>query len=212
MSEEKSAPEEEITTTPEGEGMEAPGGDEKPVEDQVEAVEVEVVEEAPEDESMQLKKRIEELERQVKEEKDNALRHQAEMVNFRKRQEKERSTWTQSSVREIISSFLDPLDNLERTVEAASQDGEGDEKLKSLTEGVKMVMHQFDEAFKKRNVVCIDPKGDLFNPNEHEAYGQLETDEVEEGHVCAVFRKGYRIGEQLIRTATVQVAKKPSGD
>lgn len=152
--------------------------------------------------------RIAELESQLKEEKDKAMRAKAEMVNFRKRQEKDRSSWNQMTTKDVVSSFLEPLDNLERTVEAAK--GDLDDQAKSFVDGVKMVVQQLHDALDKKKVVCVDPKGELFNPNEHEAYGQIETDEVEEGHVSMVFRKGYKIGDQLIRTATVQVAKKPA--
>jgi molecular chaperone GrpE len=155
--------------------------------------------------------KIEELEARVKEEQDKAMRAQAEMINFRKRQEKERSTWNQMAIKDVISAFLDPLDNLERSVEAASA-SEGDERVNSLVEGVKMVIQQINEVLDRKNVVALNPKGELFNPNEHEAYGQIESSEVEEGHVVNVFRKGYKIGDQLIRTATVQIAKKPASN
>ena len=156
---------------------------------------------------------VEKLTVELKEEKEKALRAHAEMVNFRKRQEKEKGVWNQMAIKDVISSILDPLDNLERTVEAANvvQDGEEqDPKLKNLADGLSMVLTQFNEVFQRKNVMCIDPKGDTFNPNEHEAYGHIETEEVDEGLVATVFRKGYKIGDQLIRTATVQIAKKPS--
>ena len=149
------------------------------------------------------------LETKLKEEQDKALRSQAEMMNFRKRQEKERSSWNQMAIKDVISAFLDPLDNLERTVEAA-QGTELDERSQALVKGVQIVIQQIQEVLDRKSVVAIFPKGELFNPNEHEAYGQIESSEVAEGHVVTVFRKGYKIGEQLIRTATVQIAKKQS--
>ena len=154
--------------------------------------------------------KIAELEAKIKEEQDKALRAQAERINFRKRQEKERSSWNQMAIKDVISAFLDPLDNLERTVEAATQGAEVDERSQALVKGVKIVIQQIHEVLDRKSVVVVSPKGELFNPNEHEAYGQIESEEVPEGHVVAVFRKGYKIGEQLIRTATVQIAKKPS--
>lgn len=162
------------------------------------------------DELTALKKEIENLKLIAKNEKDNALRTQAEMVNFRKRQEKERSNWNMLTTKDIISAMLDPFDNLERAIESASNkedDLDQEKKLSGLIEGVQMVMTQLGEVLDRKNVKVVDPKGEKFNPNEHEAFGQIETDEFEEGHVAAVFRKGYKIGETLIRTATVQVAK-----
>ena len=153
------------------------------------------------------------LEAELKAEKEKALRAHAEMVNFRKRQEKEKGVWNQMAIKDVVSGILDPIDNLERTLEAAQHTQEGEEndpKLVSLAEGLTIVLQQFNEVFKRKNVICIDPQGETFNPSLHEAYGQIETTEVEEGKVAQVFRKGYKIGDQLIRTATVQVAKKPS--
>jgi len=167
------------------------------------------------EETTSLENKIEKLEAQLKEEKDRALRTQAEMVNFRKRQEKERGVWNQMAIKDVISSILEPLDNLERTIQAATltqADEEVNPKLTSLAEGLSMVMEQFSQIFQRKNIVCLDPKGESFDPNEHEAYGQIETDEFDEGKVAIVFRKGYKIGDTLIRTATVQVAKKPSPD
>lgn len=157
-----------------------------------------------------LEDKISRLENELKEEKDKSLRSQAEMINFRKRLEKEKGSWNQLAVKDTISSILDPLDNLERTIDASEKGSEDGNQLQTLAEGLKMVMQQFKDAFERKNVICIDPKGEVFNPNEQEAYGQIETDEVEEGHVVNVFRKGYKIGDTLIRTATVQVAKKVS--
>ena len=154
-----------------------------------------------------LEDQIDALQAQVKEEQDKAMRAHAEMINFRKRQEKDKSTWSQMATKDIISSFLEPLDNLERTVDAATQT-DTDEHTKSLAEGVKMVIKQIYDVLDRKGVESINPKGELFDPNLHEAYGQIETDEVEEGHVAAVFRKGYKVGDNLIRTATVQIAKK----
>lgn len=195
-------------------------------EDQGEFVEQEVADEAVENtegtEEVKAEENLSDLEKaeieirtlkaDLEEAKASEMRTKAEMMNFRKRAEKERTSWNQLTLKDFAGSLLDPLDNLDRTIEAA-QNTEGYEEnsaLKNLSEGINMVMVQFKDIFEKKNIKCIDPKGETFNPNEHEAYGQIETDEVEEGHVAAVFRKGYKIGDVLIRTATVQIAKKPT--
>jgi molecular chaperone GrpE len=194
MADTKSAPEEEVTPPSNEKDLNMSEGEEGKSDE---------VEETPEE-------RIAELEASVEEEKNKALRAQAEMMNFRKRLEKEKSGWHASSVKSTISPLLDPLDNLERALEAAQEKTDNPaEQLNGLIDGVKMVSQQFQEILSQKKITCIDPKGELFDPNEHEAYGQVETDEVEDGHVAMVFRKGYKIGDQLIRTATVQVAKKP---
>lgn len=186
--------------------------EEEPITDESQ-VETSTEENQSEPEVVSSEEVIAQLEAALEEEKGKALRAHAEMVNFRKRQEKERGVWNQMAVKDVISGILDPLDNLERTIQAATHTQEGEEndpKLVSLAEGLSMVLQQFEEVFKRKNVICIDPKGETFNPNEHEAYGQIETTEVEEGKVAQVFRKGYKVGDQLIRTATVQVAKMPA--
>jgi molecular chaperone GrpE len=154
---------------------------------------------------------IKKLKADLDEAKASEMRTKAEMMNFRKRIEKDKSNWNQLTIKDLVGSLLDPLDNLDRTIEAAENtaDYESNTALKGLGEGVKMVVNQFVDILDRKNVKSIYPKGELFNPNEHEAYAQVESDEVEEGHVVNVFRKGYKIGDILIRTATVQVAKKP---
>lgn len=153
---------------------------------------------------------IKTLKADLEEAKGSEMRTKAEMMNFRKRIEKDKSNWNQMTIKDIVGSILDPLDNLDRTIDAASNSEgyEDNAALKGLNEGVKMVVSQFAEILERKNVKSIYPKGELFNPNEHEAYAQVESDEVEEGHVVEVFRKGYKIGTALIRTATVQVSKK----
>jgi molecular chaperone GrpE len=155
---------------------------------------------------------IKRLKVDLDEAKGAEMRTKAEMMNFRKRIEKDKANWNQMTIKDVVGSLLDPLDNLDRTIEAAekSEDYEDNTALKGLNEGVKMVVMQFNEILDRKNVKSIYPKGELFNPNEHEAYGNVETEDVEENHIVEVFRKGYKIGDTLIRTATVNVAKKPS--
>ncbi len=185
------------------------------VEEKTEEADASASEEIKEDNLSDLEKaeiEIKTLKADLSEAKASEMRTKAEMMNFRKRIEKDKANWNQMTIKDIVGSLLDPLDNLDRTIEAAgnSEGYEDNSALKGLNEGVKMVITQFTEILERKNVKSIYPKGELFNPNEHEAYAQIETEDVEEGHVVEVFRKGYKIGDALIRTATVQVAKKPS--
>ncbi len=154
---------------------------------------------------------IELLKAKVAEAEDKALRIQAEMMNFRRRQEKDRNTWHGQSVKEVVLSFLDPFDNLQRAIESADKSRAQDpdkssEQLLALIEGVSMVNQQLQEVLKSKKVDVVDPLGEKFDTNFHEAMGQLQTNEYPEGHVAAVFRKGYRMQETCIRTAMIQVA------
>ena len=132
-------------------------------ENQVEETPTEVIEEEEQTQEAELSTddKVAKLEEELKAEKEKALRAHAEMVNFRKRQEKERGVWNQMAVKDVISAILDPLDNLERTIEAATHTQEGEEndpKLVNLAEGLTMVVQQFEEVFKRKNVICVSER------------------------------------------------------
>ncbi|MBF0244492.1 MAG: nucleotide exchange factor GrpE [Planctomycetes bacterium] len=163
----------------------------------------------PEDKDMAITR----LNAELEEERNRFLRAHAEMANYRKRQEKDRQQLTQLNIRDVVAPMLDPIDNLQRTLDAIEGSVEcTKEHMDTLTTGIKMVLEQWSESLTKRNVEEINPLGQKFDPNLHEAYGQIETEDYPVGHVAAVFRKGYKVGDTLIRTATVQVAKAPQAE
>lgn len=153
------------------------------------------------------------LKSELENEKNRALRLQAEMINFKNRQEKQRLTWHHMSVKEIVLSFLEPIENLQRALESAAKTDStsAEEHFKALRDGIKMVQGQLLEALKKHGAEITHPVGEKFDPNSHEAVGHLATNAVPEGYVANVFRTGCKLNDQCIRTAMVQVARKAEG-
>ena len=129
---------------------------------------------------------------------DKLLRLTAEFDNFRKRTQKEKENLYKDAQAATIGGFLDVLDNLERAALA----GDGDD----LSKGVELVIAQFKSVLEKMGVSVIDPQGEAFNPELHNAVSHIEDENVGENIVVNVFQKGYIMGDRVIRFAMVQVA------
>lgn len=133
------------------------------------------------------------------------LRAMAEMDNLRKRQQREKEDLTKFCNENILREILPVIDNLERAVEHAGELA----KASGLLEGVEMTLSQFSSVLKKFGVEAISSKGEKFNPDHHQAMGQLETLDVEANHVAQEMQKGYLLNNRLLRPAMVMVAKAP---
>ena len=130
---------------------------------------------------------------------DLAQRKQAEFANYRRRTEGVRQEAFDDGRRDAIDKLLPVIDNLERALAAA---GEGEDGLKA---GVEMVLRQTKETFAKMGVEEIDPLGQPFDAELHNAVMQGGEDEGEPGTVCMVLQKGYKLGSRVIRHAMVKV-------
>jgi molecular chaperone GrpE len=95
---------------------------------------------------------------------------------------------------------------LERAIEAAGLDPEGDSE-DGLAHGVLLVFRGLRETLTRNGVEAVDPKGEKFDPNLHEALSTVAADEAESGTVVETMQKGYRLGDQLVRPARVVVAE-----
>lgn len=146
-----------------------------------------------------LKEELDKTKAQCEEYLDLAQRKQAEFANYRRRTEGIRAEAYDDGRRDAIDKLLPVIDNLERALTAA---GEEDSALKS---GVDMVLRQTKETFAKMGVEEIDPLGQPFDAQMHNAVMQGTAEEGEPGTVCAVFQKGYKLGERVIRFAMVKV-------
>lgn len=150
--------------------------------------------------------RAERLESELAESKDKYVRLMAEFENFKRRSTQEMQSRFKFASQSLVTSLLSGLDSLERAIEQAQE--EENESLKEFVTGIEMAKQQFYEAFSKNNIERIVPKGELFDPNRHEAMGVIDTNEVEPDHVAEVFQAGYLLHDRVIRPAMVQVAKK----
>ena len=147
----------------------------------------------------ELQAELEKTKAQCDEYLDLAQRKQAEFANYRRRTEGVRQEAFDDGRRDAIDKLLPIIDNLERALSAA---GESEEGLKA---GVEMVLRQTKETFAKMGVEEIDPLGQPFDAELHNAVMQGSEDEGEPGTVCMVLQKGYKLGNRVIRHAMVKV-------
>ncbi|MEJ2744520.1 MAG: nucleotide exchange factor GrpE [bacterium] len=134
---------------------------------------------------------------------DRWLRAAADLENYKKRAERERSDIQKYAHEEIMSDLLVVLDNFERALKAA-ETGAGSEQ---LTEGVKLIQKQLLTVLQKYGLRPIEAIGKPFNPEYHEAVAQAETDEHPEGTVLTEQLKGYTLNGRLLRPAVVVTSK-----
>ncbi len=153
----------------------------------------------------------EEMEKRFKaelaEKDDKHVRLLAEFENFKRRSTQEMQSRFKFASQSLSLSIISGLDNLERAIDQAKEDSDN-EQLQEFVAGIEMAKQQFYEAFEKNNIERIYPKGELFDPNKHEAMGVVETDAVQPDHVAEVFQAGYLLHDRVIRPAMVQVSKK----
>jgi molecular chaperone GrpE len=159
-------------------------------------VEVEAVEEEQEIDPWEA------LELEAAKWKDQAVRTAAELDNFRKRMTREKLDAVRYGNQSLLEELLPVLDNFNMGMQAAAQ-----EQGSMLYMGMDMVNKQLGEFLSSQNVTEIATEdGGEFDPNVHEALSQEVSEDIEEGKIIRVVRKGYRIGERLLRPANVIVA------
>lgn len=130
---------------------------------------------------------------------DRYKRLMAEFDNFKKRSSKERETLYNSLISDIITSILPVVDNLEKAVSTKTED-------ESYKQGVEMVYKQLIDTLSNLGVEQIPTVGETFNPEYHEAVSSVEDDTLGEKEIKEEFRKGYKIGDKVIRHSMVVVA------
>ncbi len=130
---------------------------------------------------------------------DRYKRLMAEFDNFKKRSSKERDSLYNSLTSDIVTSILPVVDNLEKAVLVKTQD-------ESYKQGVEMVYKQLIDTLSNLGVEEIKTVGETFNPEYHEAVSSVQDDSLGEKQIKEEFRKGYKIGEKVIRHSMVVVA------
>jgi molecular chaperone GrpE len=136
-----------------------------------------------------------------------ARRAKADFENFRKRMAAETQAAALRGKAQMTLEVLPAVDDLERALQAAGIDPEGDSP-DGLAHGVLLVFRGLRETLTRNGIEAVDPKGEEFDPNQHEALSTLPAAEgAEPGVVIEVLQKGYRFGEQLIRPARVVVSE-----
>ncbi len=146
--------------------------------------------------------RIAELEAQLKDANERALRAQAELENFRKRSQRELADERRYALVNPIRDLLPVVDNLQRAIDAAQKTSEG----AGLLEGVKLVAGQLESVLKQQGCEPIATVGATFDPNLHQAIGQEPSIEHPAGTVTRSFQGGYKLHDRVIRPAQVFVS------
>ena len=163
---------------------------------------------APADPVAVLEARVKELESQQADLTDRLLRAHAEMDNVRKRTEREKADTARYSITKFASDIVGVSDNFQRAVASVPPGAaELDPALKSLVEGVLMSERAFLQVLENNGVRRIDPKGEPFDPNRHQAVMEENNAEVAAGTVLKVFQAGYMIEDRVLRPAMVVVAR-----
>ncbi len=143
---------------------------------------------------------MENLAQQLSSLNDQHLRLMAEYDNYRKRTTREKETVYQDAKTDTIAKFLEVYDNLERAV---AQEGDEDNVHKK---GMEMIFHQLQAVLEKLGVTVLDPMGQPFDPERHNAVMHVEDETLGENVVSQVYQKGFLMGDKVIRFATVVVA------
>ena len=153
---------------------------------------------SPADEAERLRTELEHV-------RDIYLRKLAEFDNFRKRVDREREEYRQVGAEDFIRELLPVLDNFERALEHAGDDSG------AFHQGVEMIAKQFKDTLERRGVAEVNPDGQPFDPELHEAVQRVEESDQPPGTVAFVMLKGYTMGDRLIRPAMVGVVVEPQG-
>jgi molecular chaperone GrpE len=152
---------------------------------------------------------LEEVRRERDALQDRLLRTAAEFDNYRKRIERERRELAEFVSFEILHDLLPLVDDLERALAAAGQSGESStQTVANYRAGIELIHRQLAELLRKRNVTPIDTKGADFDPHVHQAVATEPSDSHRDNEVIEELRRGYRLGERLLRPAMVKVASR----
>lgn len=150
-----------------------------------------------------LSREVEALKQQAAENLDKALRAQAEMDNLRKRTAREIENAHKFGLDRFIRELLPVIDSMELGITASDSAGD----ISSMKEGMDLTLKMFINALSKSGIEVIDPQGEKFNPELHEAVSVTAVDNGESGTVIAVMQKGYTLNGRLVRPAMVVVAQ-----
>ncbi len=148
-----------------------------------------------------LQKQLEQANAQVAVLQDTVLRTQADMENQRRRNDKQVEDAHKFVVQRFVEALLPVLDSLERGMQA-----EGD--INSIREGMQLTLKQFEDTLGRFKVEAIDPQGQPFNPELHQAVSTINSPNHSSDTVVNVFQKGYSLNGRVVRPAMVQVCKK----
>ncbi|MEG9560569.1 nucleotide exchange factor GrpE [Pseudomonas aeruginosa] len=151
--------------------------------------------------------RVQELEEQLAAAQDQALRMVADLQNVRRRAEQDVEKALKFALEKFAGDLLAVVDTLERGLEMSDPN---DEAIKPMREGMELTLKMFDDTLRRYQVEALNPEGEPFNPEQHQAMAMQESASAEPGSVLKVFQKGYLLNGRLLRPAMVVVSKAPA--
>jgi len=154
-----------------------------------------------------LETQLEALSAQLSSAKDEQLRTQAEMQNLRRRAERDVEKAHKFGLEKLINGLLPVLDNFDRAIAAVPEAAADDEVVKSLLEGVELTRKTALDVLKTFSVEVLEPYGEPFNPEFHQAMTMVPSPTAEPNSVIDVLQKGYTLNGRLLRAAMVVIAK-----
>lgn len=158
----------------------------------------------PQAEIERLRAELEQAQARADENWQRVLRTEAEKENVRKRAQKDADTARKQAVEKMANELLGVRDSLELGVDAAQQD---DADIAKVREGTELTLRMLGQAMEKFDIVEINPLGEKFDPDYHQAMSMQEVEGYESNTVYQVMQKGYRLEDRLLRPALVMVAK-----
>ena len=159
--------------------------------------------ESTEDQEQQAVNEVEELQQKLSTLGEQLLREQAEMQNVRRRAQRDVESAHKFALEKFATELLSVVDNLERAIGAIDAE---DESQKAVAEGLELTLKTFMDVLLKHSVEPIDPEGQPFDAELHQAVSMVPNAEVEPNTVINVFQKGYTLSGRLIRPAMVVVS------
>jgi len=147
------------------------------------------------------------LEEDLNAARDAALRAHADAQNIKRRAEQDVEKSRKFALESFCKELLPVVDNLERTLAVTAGH---DESVAPIIEGVELTLKSFTDALRKFNIESVDPHGEPFDPQLHQAMSLVENADVEPNTVIAVMQKGYTLNARLVRPAMVMVSKAPA--
>lgn len=151
--------------------------------------------------------RVHALEEQLAAAQDQSLRVAADLQNVRRRAEQDVEKAHKFALEKFAGDLLPVMDSLERGLELSDP---ADETIRAMREGMELTVKIFQDTLKRYNLEAIDPHGQPFNAEHHQAMAMQESPDVEPNSVLKVFQKGYQLNGRLLRPAMVVVSKVPT--
>ena len=157
-----------------------------------------------EGESESIEQQLERTQETVKDYWDQIMRLKAEMENNRKRAARDVENAHKFALKNFTEALLPVLDSMEMGQQAAEAENAS---LESIVEGTKLTATMFIQVLEKYGLKQLNPVGEKFDPEQHQAISMIEDESVESNHIISVMQKGYSLNERLVRPAMVIVAK-----